>query len=339
MEIRPLDASDPDALAAWHAAHHEAHRFGLEHASPWMLEEMRADFLSNRVGHRSLPFGGYVDGRVVVTGLLELPLLDNLTQAHVDVATPPAERRRGHGAAMLAHLTGLAVEAGRRTLLTRGVVDLRGRRRRRPAPRTPTSSPARASRSRSVDVKRLLPLPVDEDLLDRLAAEAATHLDGYTVRSWSGPVPEDVIDGFGRLVGQLITEAPMGEDQDFEAEVFDAARIRDDEKVMAEARAARSTRRSRPPPTARWWPTPRSGCRRYEPGRAYQWGTLVLPEHRGHRLGLATKVENLRRVQAAEPDRTALYTWNAEVNRHMIAVNEALGFRPVGRLGEFVKQL
>jgi len=51
------------------------------------------------------------------------------------------------------------------------------------------------------------------------------------------------------------------------------------------------------------------------------------------------KVENLRRVQAAEPDRTALYTWNAEVNRHMIAVNEALGFRPVGRLGEFVKQL
>ena len=77
----------------------------------------------------------------------------------------------------------------------------------------------------------------------------------------------------------------------------------------------------------------------YEPGRAYQWGTLVLPAHRGHRLGLATKVENLRRVQAAEPGRSALYTWNAEVNRHMVAVNEALGFRPVGRLGEFVKKL
>ena len=77
----------------------------------------------------------------------------------------------------------------------------------------------------------------------------------------------------------------------------------------------------------------------YEPGRAYQWGTLVLPTHRGHLLGLATKVENLRRVQAAEPGRSALYTLNSEVNRHMVAVNEALGFLPVGLLGEFVRKL
>ena len=226
MEIRPLDASDPDALAAWHAAHHEAHRFGLEHASPWMLEEMRAAFLSNRLGHRDLPFGGYVDGRVVVTGLLQLPLLDNLTQAHVDVATPPAERRRGHGAAMLAHLTGLAVEAGRATLLSEASWTYEAA-----ADGSGTANAdfltGQGFTLSLVDVKRLLPLPVDGDLLDRLAAEASDHLDGYTVRSWSGPVPDDVIDGFGRLVGQLITEAPMGEDQDFEAEVFDAARIRE----------------------------------------------------------------------------------------------------------------
>jgi len=337
MEIRPLDASDPDALAAWHAAHHEAHRFGLEHASPWMLEEMRAAFLSNRLGHRDLPFGGYVDGRVVVTGLLQLPLLDNLTQAHLDVATPPAERRRGHGAAMLAHLTGLAVEAGRSTLLSEASWTYEAA-----ADGSGTANAdfltGQGFTLSLVDVKRLLPLPVDGDLLDRLAAGAGDHLDGYTVRSWSGPVPDDVIDGFGRLVGQLITEAPMGEDQDFEAEVFDAARIRNDEKVMAEAGRTKYTTIA----TASDGEVvaySEFGVPRYEPGRAYQWGTLVLPEHRGHRLGLTTKVENLRRVQEAEPDRTALYTWNAEVNRHMIAVNEALGFRPVGRLGEFVKQL
>ena len=337
MEIRPLDASDPDALAAWHAAHHEAHRFGLEHASPWMLEEMRAAFLSNRLGHRDLPFGGYVDGRVVVTGLLQLPLLDNLTQAHVDVATPPAERRRGHGAAMLAHLTGLAVEAGRATLLSEASWTYEAA-----ADGSGTANAdfltGQGFTLSLVDVKRLLPLPVDGHLLDRLAAETSDHLDGYAVRSWSGPVPDDVIDGFGRLVGQLITEAPMGEDQDFEAEVFDAARIRNDEKVMAEAGRTKYTTIA----TAADGEVvaySEIGVPAYEPGRAYQWGTLVLPEHRGHRLGLATKVENLRRVQAAEPDRAALYTWNAEVNRHMIAVNEALGFRPVGRLGEFVKQL
>ena len=77
----------------------------------------------------------------------------------------------------------------------------------------------------------------------------------------------------------------------------------------------------------------------YDPERVYQWGTLVRREHRGHRLGLATKVHNLRRFQEQRAGRSAVFTYNAEVNRHMIAVNEALGFRPVGRLGEFQKQL
>ncbi len=77
----------------------------------------------------------------------------------------------------------------------------------------------------------------------------------------------------------------------------------------------------------------------HDPERVYQWGTLVRTDHRGHRLGMATKAHNLRRVQRHEPGRTVVYTWNAEVNQHMIAVNEALGFRAVGRMGEFQRRL
>jgi RimJ/RimL family protein N-acetyltransferase len=73
----------------------------------------------------------------------------------------------------------------------------------------------------------------------------------------------------------------------------------------------------------------------HEPGRAYQWGTLVRREHRGHRLGVAVKVANLLLLQRERPDVTRLTTYNAEVNSHMIGVNEALGFRPVARLGDF----
>jgi GNAT superfamily N-acetyltransferase len=72
-----------------------------------------------------------------------------------------------------------------------------------------------------------------------------------------------------------------------------------------------------------------------DPGRAYQWDTLVLPEHRGHRLGLALKVANLARMQAGHPDRTELHTFNAEDNPPMAAVNDALGFRAVERMGEW----
>jgi RimJ/RimL family protein N-acetyltransferase len=77
----------------------------------------------------------------------------------------------------------------------------------------------------------------------------------------------------------------------------------------------------------------------HEPGRAYQWGTLVDPAHRGHRLGLAVKVANLRLLQEERPDVARLTTYNAEVNSHMIGVNEAMGFRPIARLGDFQKML
>ena len=77
----------------------------------------------------------------------------------------------------------------------------------------------------------------------------------------------------------------------------------------------------------------------HEPGRAYQWGTLVRREHRGHRLGVAVKVANVRLLQRERPDITRLTTYNAEVNSHMIGVNEAIGFRPVARLGDFQKKL
>jgi len=76
-----------------------------------------------------------------------------------------------------------------------------------------------------------------------------------------------------------------------------------------------------------------------DPGRVYQWGTLVTPEHRGHRLGLALKAANLAQLQAAHPEPLLLTTYNAEVNSHMIGINERLGFRPVERLGEFQKKM
>ena len=150
-------------------------------------------------------------------------------------------------------------------------------------------------------------------------------------------MPEDIIDAFGDLVGSLITEAPMG-DLDFEPEVFDATRIRADEKVFeASGRTKYTTVAVAPDGSLVAYselvvPT-------YDPEHVYQWGTLVRPEHRGHRLGMATKVHNLRRFQAAESGRTRLFTYNAEVNTHMIGVNDAMGFRPVQRLGEFQKKL
>ncbi len=78
---------------------------------------------------------------------------------------------------------------------------------------------------------------------------------------------------------------------------------------------------------------------RHDPGMVFQWGTLVHPDHRGHRLGMATKVANLAWVQREAPGRERVYTMNAEVNQQMVGINEALGFRPVERHVSLLKRL
>ncbi len=187
------------------------------------------------------------------------------------------------------------------------------------------------------DVKRVLDLPPDVAHLERLAAGAAPHHPGYALRHFAGAVPDDIVDAFGELVGSLTTEAPMG-DLHLEAEVYDAARIRADEAVMARAGRRKLTTVA-VAPDGDLAAYSELVLPDHDPDRVYQWGTLVAPAHRGHRLGMAVKAHNLLALADEEPGRTVLLTYNAEVNTHMIAVNEALGFRPVERLGEFQRRL
>jgi GNAT superfamily N-acetyltransferase len=336
VQIRPLDAADPAAMAAWHASYHAAHVFGQEYPSPWMLEEMRAEMLGDRTGERMEPFGLYVDGRCVSTGFVELPLMDNRHLARVEVATHPDHRGRGYASALLEHLTAVAVSHGRSTLNADAAWSVNGRPDGVGTPNADFLTRHGFSFSLG-DVKRALDLPVDAALLERLAAEAATRHPGYRLRDFVGPVPEDLLGEFGALIGSLITEAPMG-DLDFEPEVFDAARIRADEEVFAASGRTKYTTVAVAPDGA-LAAYSELAVPSYDPEHVYQWGTLVRPAHRGRRLGLATNVHNLRRFQAAESGRSLLFTYNAEVNTHMVAVNEAMGFRPVQRLGEFQKRL
>lgn len=60
---------------------------------------------------------------------------------------------------------------------------------------------------------------------------------------------------------------------------------------------------------------------------AWQGNTLVMPEHRGHRLGLAVKVANHRAFARLAGGVEVLVTWNSHVNPWMIGINERLGYR------------
>jgi hypothetical protein len=75
------------------------------------------------------------------------------------------------------------------------------------------------------------------------------------------------------------------------------------------------------------------------PDSIVQQDTLVTSEHRGRRLGMLTKVANLRRAQSRWPQARSVLTWNANENQHMLAINIALGFKPAGYEGEWQKRL
>ena len=57
----------------------------------------------------------------------------------------------------------------------------------------------------------------------------------------------------------------------------------------------------------------------------------MVGAHRGHRLGLLLKADMLRWLAETEPALEAVDTFNAESNDHMVAVNERLGYRVMGR--------
>jgi len=76
-----------------------------------------------------------------------------------------------------------------------------------------------------------------------------------------------------------------------------------------------------------------------QPERANQAGTLVLREHRGHRLGALMKAAVLRELAATLPQVRRISTYNSDSNLPMVAVNEALGFRPAGHLSSWSRHL
>ena len=57
-----------------------------------------------------------------------------------------------------------------------------------------------------------------------------------------------------------------------------------------------------------------------------QWRALG-----GHRLGLLVKVAVHQWLARAEPGLRSVFTWNAQDNAHMIAINERLGYQISGR--------
>lgn len=335
MHIRPLDIDSDVDLARAHAADAAAKAPGRPYATTWSLPELTATLRTPQSTQaRELVVAEHA-GRTIGLGDLGLPLTDNLHLATMNVTVHPDHRRRGVGTALLGRLRAGAEAAGRR-LATAWVPGQQLAPDGAPLGAPPGSS-AFAARcgltERNTDVHRVLTLPVNPADLDRLAGRAAAYHHGYRLVAFTGACPAEHVDAYCRLKAAMITEAPMG-DLEMDPEVWDEPRPREEE---AELEAMQRTRMSAfalaPDGEVAGFNELLHAA--HDVGNAFNWDTLVVRAHRGHRLGMALKVANLRRFQAAFPDVRRLHTHNAVQNRPMVAVNDALGFFPVERVGEW----
>ncbi|WP_051684384.1 GNAT family N-acetyltransferase [Blastococcus sp. URHD0036] len=263
-----------------------------------------------------------VDGEVVGALRLLFPLLDNTTVAIVDLAVHPGHRRRGVGTALLHEALGLAAAAGRTEFMTE--VD------------EPSSdAPGRLFALRHgwtcdlLETRRDLVLPPDEVRLAAVEAEARTAARDYEVVTWRDAVPEHLVEDRALLEERMSTDAPHG-DIPMGAERWDAARVREQEAAhVARGRTVLSAGATIDGRLVAYTDlqVPLTGSR-----RAHQAGTLVLREHRGHRLGALLKAAVLRDLGRSFPQIERITTYNLEGNEPMVAVNHALGFVPAGQL-------
>lgn len=169
------------------------------------------------------------------------------------------------------------------------------------------------------------------------AAEAAAGAD-YRVLQWMAPTPPMYREGYAAILARLSTDAPSG-DMDFVAEVWDADRVVRRERRLTGAGQALSIVAVEHVPSGRIVAYNELLVGADRTSITHQLGTLVSSDHRGHRLGTIVKCANLLRWRENMPLSPAVSTFNAEENRPMLSINEALGFRAVSYAGAWQKRL
>lgn len=332
--VQRVDVTDDALLHQLHAVEAASWSAGRPWHDPESPEAFAADQRFVDPGQEHLLWAAWVDGRPVGLAHCWFPMTDNVDKAYCTVEVEPQARGRGLGTALLETVLDEIRGRARAEVLSELLVPLDAG----------DHHPYRRFADRhgfavaSSDSMRHLALPVDPALLDDLEARAQASWAGrYHLETYVGGVPEHLQPSLCDTENQLAVDAPAGA-VEFEPESLTPERYRERMRLfngMGRERFTTVAVDAEGQVVAYTDLVVGAGTRT----SVGQWGTLVRREHRGHRLGLAVKVENLRRLQAAHPERTVVMTGNADVNAHMLAINEALGFRLVEACPQLQRRL
>ena len=328
MEVRLVDPSNDEELAEWTAVLRASDKDLWPELAGFALPDIRA---CARYGGRWKRFDLLAarepGGPILGVGMMELPLRDNQHSADITVAVHPAHRRRGVGSAVVEGMAEHGRADGRVVLNT--IVDLPLHR----AADHPSLSfaPKLGFEAMLTGNTRHLDVPLVEARMDELRAEVARARDAATYRilTFEAPWPAEYLQDQCTLFQCMSTDEPHG-DEGHEVEIWDAERVRENDVFHAERGARFLIAVAQHIASGRLVACTELSIAAEAPRQAWQMLTVVLPEHRGHRLGLAVKLANLETLARHAPEVRVVVTGNAVVNGPMIAVNDMMGFEVAG---------
>lgn len=298
-----------------------------------------------------LLFLARLDGAPVGSCSVVLPLKENTATAWIEVLVAAGYRRRGMGRRLLEFAEATARERGRTVFdgyCEEPATDEPGPAGMLPAKSGAGGIPLAAASTRfaaaagyqleQVEKSSRLGLSVDEGLLGRLESGASERSRDYRLVEWRNSCPDELVGAYAELKSRMSADVPTA-GMEAEVEDWDAERVRNEEQSRARSGVESLVAAARHAGTGELAAYTVLTRRRDRQRTLNQEDTLVAGPHRGHRLGLLTKIANIRRAQDVWPEAQSVITWNASENRHMLAINISLGFKPAGFEGEWQKRL
>lgn len=321
-----IDRVDPDTvseadLTSWHRCQVAVCQADFPDDPPPNYEELVAvlrhgDDGPGREADRWLWFARDDTGDVVGTAQVAAQRHENSHLAGVDVSVHPDHRGAGLGRALFDTAVGRVREVSRTGIFawTAGQDAPVG------------FATAMGMNQVGTETRALLRLAnADLGSVVAFAAGGGSRPDGFSPIRWAGPCPDELLDAYA-AAWRAVNDVPRIDLVNERA--WTPARLRHRERVRGASWKAKFTLAVREDATGALAGftevTVRSGR-----ARAKQGYTVVPAEYRGRGFGLWLKAAMIEWLRTERPDVTEYETSTADVNAHMNAVNERLGFRPI----------
>lgn len=176
-------------------------------------------------------------------------------------------------------------------------------------------------------ISRCVLADVDAAMIDSWIATASERASGYHLVRAEAPFDDELIVYFAQAL-EAMNDAPL-DDLEHEVEVFDADRARQVESLHLATRSNYRAVFAIETATGEFAGYTAMRIPAAEPALSKQGDTVTVNAHRNKGIGRWLKADMWQWLQHERPDVLSLDTGNAESNRAMLAINEAMGFRDI----------